>query len=101
MTYELSPGETVSEGVITAVSELIGADPIPKRAIGTQSAGTENNSHLQPLYNVIDPEALDSLFETTSSETARQSAVEFTYEGCAVTIHDGRYIIVEQSDWEI
>lgn len=45
-------------------------------------------SQLRPLYEVIDPEALDDLFAPDGGERANpDAAVSFTYEGCAVSVH--------------
>lgn len=62
------PVDRPSTQVIEAVAEA------------TDSVQTE----LQPLYEVIDPDALDSLY---SSLDARSTAtVTFRYEGCSVTV---------------
>jgi hypothetical protein len=49
---------------------------------------------LQPLYNVIDPDALDELFDHVSDrDSTRKGHVRFRYEGCDVTVYaDGRTV---------
>ena len=50
--------------------------------------GTEPND-LRPLYDVIDPDALDLFFESPHRPTSGR--VTFTFEGCAVAVDaDGR-----------
>lgn len=59
-----------SERVVEVVSDAKGVDP----------------DELSPLYNVIDPDALNTLFDprTTSHQAAAQ--VEFSYEGYTVIV---------------
>lgn len=76
---------SLSELLIDAVAETTGDDP----------------TNMQPLYEVIDPDALDRLFEPTESESRRSSfgRVSFCFNGCDVTIHaDGRTIVSERDD---
>ncbi|WP_336134879.1 HalOD1 output domain-containing protein [Natronomonas amylolytica] len=50
---------------------------------------------LQPLYDVVDPDALDELFDRMSdTESATQKGhLRFGYEGCDVTVYaDGRTV---------
>ena len=58
---------TVSERVVNAVAEHRGVAP----------------DALTPLYEVVDPESLERVFESPE-ETA--VSVEFVYAGCTVTI---------------
>lgn len=47
----------------------------------------EEPDQMEPLYEVVDPDALDELFRSRESSTNR---VEFQYAGCDVTaISDG------------
>lgn len=62
---------TVSDRVVDEVANVLNADPLD----------------LDPLYETIDPEALDSLFQS-SSETGAVGRVEFEYEDCLVTVFD-------------
>lgn len=89
VTYRVSPGESVSEGVVMAVSALRGFEPVPD--------GTTATEALDPLYTVVDPEALDSLFETTGLGTGTpRGRVSFTYQGCAVTVDERGTIAAER-----
>lgn len=63
------PADRPSKQVIEAVAEA------------TDSVRTE----LRPLYEVIDPDALDSLFGSSRARTT--ATVTFRYGGCSVTVH--------------
>lgn len=64
-------GEPVSERVISAVADLTDADPVA----------------MDPLYTVVDPEALDALFDPAPLGRDRSpNRVEFTYNGCEVVV---------------
>lgn len=41
---------------------------------------------LPPLYESIDPDALDAIFASTTAGTSRSGRVEFTYAGYRVTV---------------
>ncbi|WP_411963939.1 HalOD1 output domain-containing protein [Haloferax sp. YSMS24] len=61
----------VSKAVVEAVAAAKDVDPLS----------------IQPLYEVVDPDALDLLFASPSSETIRSGGhVEFTIEDCTVRI---------------
>lgn len=56
---------------------------------------------LDPLYSVVDPDALDRLLSPTSRDSHRNGRVTFEYEGCIVVVkRDGQLEIeiVEESD---
>ena len=65
--YALSPEDTTSLGVIEAVADTVGRDPLV----------------LEPLANVIETDALDTLFADSSTSSL---VVSFEYEGLTVTI---------------
>jgi len=82
-SYDVSPQESLSEAVVTAVSTASGTEPAPDTSPGAGGG-------LDPLYSVIDPEALDSLFHHADSGGAA-GRVTFRYHGYAVTVHsEGR-----------
>lgn len=72
---------SVSQAVVEAVSEREGVDL-------TEFEPPE----FDPLYTVVDPEALDALFAPThGGEERTDGSVTFEYEGYTVTVHsDGR-----------
>lgn len=65
--------EHVSYAVVTAVAERSGLDPLA----------------LRPLYEVVDVEALDTLF------AADVGTLTFPYEGYLVTVHADGSVTVE------
>lgn len=87
--FELSSDESASEGVVRVVASLTGLDPVAKA-----SAPTAGDA-LEPLYSVVDPEALDSLFRTTGLDDGR---VSFAYHGYEITVHRERAISAERLD---
>ena len=62
--------------VVEAVVEALETDP----------------KELQPLYEAIDPDALDQLFE--SPHQLQRGCIMFRYEGCNVTVDAGEFITV-------
>jgi hypothetical protein len=67
----------VSEAVIRAVADVVEDDP----------------ARLTPLYDIIDPDALDRLFRPTPSVTRNvESSVCFTMAGCKVVVSDNRTV---------
>lgn len=61
----------MSDRVITAVANMKGTDPI----------------NLDPLYEVIEPDALNALYKRDELGRARSpERIEFTYCGCEVVI---------------
>lgn len=70
--------KSISEQVILAVAEATGTDP----------------TQLGPLYDVIDPDALDQLFQRRSGLPRAGSRVDFTMDGCEVTVHGSGKVVV-------
>ena len=73
----ISSGERVSEVVVTAVADAKGVDPLD----------------LDPLYDSVDPDALDSLFR---GSTGAGSATEIRFEmaACEVVVREGNEVVV-------
>ena len=65
--------ESVSIAVVTAVSTRRGVAP----------------TELPPLYEWIDPDALDALFKPTRRGGPRRGELEFTYDGHEITVTHG------------
>lgn len=82
LTYQRSATETASEGVLEAVSTALDRPIVP-------DGGADS---LPPLFDAIDPEALDTLFDTQADRP--QPTLSFTYCGCRVTI-DAETITIE------
>lgn len=89
LTYRIGTSERVSEAVLAAVDAVSG-----RSVVGTAGAdGASTSRVLQPLYESIDPDALDALFRTTSSGIVRsEGTITFSYDGCEVTV-DGDEVV--------
>jgi len=85
---ESEPSQSVSFQVITAVAEREGVDP----------TDIEPPTY-EALYDVINPEALDSLFAPREDGTPRASGtVEFDFCGYRITAHsDGSVELTDES----
>lgn len=81
-TYELSAEESPTEGVVQALATAAGASPL----------------ELDPLYNTLDPEALDTLFSPSPSGGRSGEYIVFEYEGYEVTFFsEGRVTVAPGS----
>lgn len=69
-SFEWSGSESPSTTVVTEVAEVTGTD--------AQS--------MTPLYEVVDPDALDSLFARAHPSTDGSIACEFQYQGYSVVL---------------
>lgn len=80
MEYEIGPEESVSTAVVRAVSAIAGREP----------------RSLRPLADVIDPTALDSLFDPRYDGTPRTGGrLSFVYNDCYITIDNGEYLTLQ------
>lgn len=80
MEYEIGPNESASTAVVRAVSAVEGRKP----------------ESLPPLAYVLDPDALDALFESRSNGQPRTGGrLSFVYSGCRVSIDNGEYLSIE------
>lgn len=71
--HDPTSDDPVWEAITEVVAASTGADP----------------SELRPLYEVVDPDALDRVFAPTNSDgerTTRTGHVVFRYEGCRVRV---------------
>lgn len=73
LTLERARSESASESVIRALSDVTGTDPL----------------RLPPLYESIEPDALDQLFATTPCDTSfEERSLRFTYEDHVVVCRE-------------
>lgn len=76
-----SPSELLSERIIRAVADAEGVSPT---ALDT------------PLYESIDPEALDRLFRSSDNRHGMTVSAQFEYYGYKLDIHsDGQLTLTE------
>ncbi|WP_226004706.1 HalOD1 output domain-containing protein [Natrinema salinisoli] len=68
-------------------------DSISLRVVEALADATDTDAHeLEPLYNVVDPEALDTLFERDSNVPIR---VEFEYDDSSVEVRSDGTVTVD------
>lgn len=80
MESEIGENESMSTAVLRAVSAVTGRKP----------------GSLQPLADVINPDALDALFEPWSDDVPRTGRrLSFNYSSCRVTIDNGEFLAIE------
>jgi hypothetical protein len=77
VVYRAAPGERNSEAVVAAVSSVSGID----------------ETELTPIYEVVDPEALDSLFRARGG-IAADGHVAFEYESYRVRVESDGTVFV-------
>ena len=70
--------ETLTETIVIAVSDATGVDPLD----------------LDPLYDSVDPDALDRAFEAAEAgEAATTDRLTFAYAGGEVTVRAARSVV--------
>lgn len=80
MDHQIAPDESVSMAVVRAVSALEDRDP----------------ATLPPLGAVLDPDALDVLFDRTCGGKQRIGGrVSFVFSDCRITVDHGEYLTAE------
>ncbi|MFB6164770.1 MAG: HalOD1 output domain-containing protein [Haloarculaceae archaeon] len=72
----------LSYAIVTQVAEAKGIEP----------------EELRPLHDVVDPDALESLFDDANGSALRDGFVSFAYEGFVVTVDDEQSIDVATRD---
>ena len=80
--HDLSGGQTASLAVIEAVAAVSGTDPI----------------ELPPLYDAVNPDALNALFEPHERRTDSNLCVEFSYNGFDIVVREGPEVVVRLED---
>lgn len=82
-------GRPTSESVLEAVAEASG------RSLVTDDAH-DHSEALEPLYRTVDPDALDALVDSTSSDQYPPIRIEFTYCGYSVTADSTGLVAVRE-----
>jgi hypothetical protein len=72
--YQSDPDQPLSEAVITAIASESGLDVL------------EVADEFGPLYDAIDPSALDSLFQSTAIAERSVGSVTFEYATYRITV---------------
>lgn len=79
VTYTAAQDENPSEAVIAALRKASDRSP-------SLDADRPGDDMLEPLYNTIDPDALDALFSSRTGTSTRSGTVTFTHAGYEVTV---------------
>jgi len=80
MEYEVGSAESVSTAVVRAVSAVDGRKP----------------SSLPPLSHVLDPDALDALFDSHADGEPRTGGrLSFIYCRCRITLDNGEFLTIQ------
>ena len=74
----------ICETVVAAVAEATGVGPL----------------ELEPLYTVVDPDALNRLFAPSSSTRSPFVEIRFSMAGCEVVVHCDGEVVVTPSPTE-
>jgi len=80
-TYTVADDERLSEAVIAALREAAGVD-------------RHNVGVLTPLFETIDPDALNALFSSTECGTPPPGTVPFTHDASEVTVSAAGEVVV-------
>jgi len=81
------------------VERAIHDEPPSLVVISAVADATDNDpTEIEPLYSTIDPDALDSLFQTSPAGPRRTGGrVSFSLEGCDIVVHGDRKVVVNPS----
>jgi len=88
-SYEVSPDESISEGIVRAVAAW--QDVAPAR-----SSSSRGEPVLDPLYTVVDPDAIDSIFR--AERTDDDAHLSFYYQDGLVTVSADGSIRIQPAD---
>jgi len=92
LIYTAAEDESLSDAVIAALREAEGVS-----SDSDASAAMETVGVLTPLFETIDPDALNALFSPTHSGDTRTGSVTFTHDGYDVTVTaDGEVTVSSQ-----
>ncbi|SDK22188.1 HalOD1 output domain-containing protein [Natronorubrum texcoconense] len=80
--HDFSGSQTASLAVIETVAAVSRMDPI----------------ELPPLYDVINPDALNTLFEPHERRTDSELRIEFSYNGFDIVVREGPEVVVRLED---
>ena len=78
----------------------IGEDERPS-AVAVRAVGTVTDTpilDLDPLYDTIDPEYVDTLTDTREESAIEDSSVSFRYSGCLVTVNQTTVHVRSEGD---
>ncbi|MFC6826559.1 HalOD1 output domain-containing protein [Halopelagius fulvigenes] len=88
-TYDIPSEESPSSAVVAAVAAVAGYRPVAAERTGEDDAVPV----LDPLYTVVNPDALDAMFRDDGSP-AIAGRVRFTYHDCDVAVRSDGVVTV-------
>jgi hypothetical protein len=92
VTVDVGADQSPSEAVVQALADATGAAIAPVERAGS---GSTDDRPLPPLYDAIDPEALDALFQPPASGLGpTECEVTFSHDGYEVTVTGGDRVTV-------
>jgi hypothetical protein len=80
-TVDTADGLPVSMVLLDTVAEAIGMESLLREP---------------PLYDVIDPDALDALFASAAASERADTSVVFEFAGCEVTVCSPNDVLITQ-----
>ena len=83
-TYRVGPSESYTEAVVNAVASVSDRSASP----------VHGGPFLDSLYESIDPDALEALFEGSNTDRGEPVTVTFSYSGYRVTVDSSRTVTV-------
>lgn len=86
--YERAPGERPSEAVVAAVADAAGRPVVPRGGADSEDGADA----LSPLYEQLDPDALDAL--VASDDRTTDCTVTFTYGDYTVTVRERSVTVI-------
>ncbi len=92
ITYTADDTESLSEAVIVALRKAVMRTRAPADAPEQLDVGV-----VDPLFETVDPDALDALFSQSVGGTRSMGSVSFTHSGFEVTARASGEILVTQA----
>ncbi|ELY42022.1 HalOD1 output domain-containing protein [Natronorubrum sulfidifaciens] len=93
VTYTAGDDEPLSGAVIAALRTAVG-----REQPADQDADAVGIDSLTPLFETIDPDALNALFSSTYSGTSRTGTITFTHDGYEVTATSDGHVTVSSEE---
>ncbi|WP_246981979.1 HalOD1 output domain-containing protein [Halorientalis marina] len=81
-TYQVGPAESYTEAIVAAVADVSDRNTSP----------LQDGAHLDSLYESIDPDALEALFERSATDSPVTAT--FSYSGYRVTVDATGFITI-------
>lgn len=106
-TYDSAGPDVCQESITTedgpgfrTIHDRSSGRPLSIVVVDAVEAALDGATTPEPLYDVVDPDALDQLFQPKSDGTPRPGGeLTFAYSGCEITVRaDGDVIVVPPAE---